>query len=304
MVPGCRESRRSVGDYLLNENDVRANRIFPDAVAYGGWPMDVHIPGGIMDFDSLPSKIFNFDGVYTIPYRSYYSKNIDNLMMAGRDISATKMAMGSTRIMGTCAVGGQAVGTAAALAVRYSCSPCELGGRITELQQLLMKDDCYIPGFANSDTMDLARTAKVSATSELPYHNAVNVTNGVARKIGTQENCWESDGIGDKGAKITLVWPTHKVIREVRIIFDPNLTREIMPSITAQVKNRQVKGMPEELVKDYTIDFYRGDNIVLSQDVRGNYLRLRTLQLPDSVEADKICLTVWSYLWLQIGTHF
>jgi len=294
MVPGCRESRRLVGDYLLNENDIRANRIFPDAVAYGGWPMDVHIPGGIMDFDSLPSKIFNFDGVYTIPYRSYYSKNIDNLMMAGRDISVTKMAMGSTRIMGTCAVGGQAVGTAAALAVRYRYSPRELGGKITELQQLLMKDDCYIPGFANSDTMDLARTAKVSATSELPYHNAVNVTNGVARKIGTQENCWESDGIGDKGAKITLVWPTHKVIREVRIIFDPNLTREIMPSITAQVKNRQVKGMPEELVKDYTIDFYRGDNIVLSQEVRDNYLRLRTLQLPDSVKADKICLTVLS----------
>lgn len=122
-MPGYRESRRLEGDYILTENDIRANRIFDDAVAYGGWPMDEHTRGGIMDFDKLPSRILNFEGNYTIPYRCYYSKNVSNLMMAGRNISTSKMAFGSTRVMGTCAIGGQAAGTAAALAVKYNCTP-------------------------------------------------------------------------------------------------------------------------------------------------------------------------------------
>ena len=180
MVPGYRESRRLVGDYLLNENDVRANRVFPDAVAYGGWPMDNHVPGGILDFKITPSRIFNFDGIYSIPYRCFYSKNVRNLMMAGRDISTTKMAFSSTRVMGTCAVGGQAAGTAAALAARYGCTPRELGSRIAELQRLLARDDCYIPGFTD-DPEDLARAAKASATSFLPDREPGLVLNGVAR---------------------------------------------------------------------------------------------------------------------------
>lgn len=110
MLPGVRESRRLVGDYILNENDVLSNRVFEDAVAYGGWAMDIHTPGGLYDFDELPSRVVSFDGAYTIPYRSYCSRNIPNMMMAGRNISATKMAMGSTRVMGTCAIGGQASG--------------------------------------------------------------------------------------------------------------------------------------------------------------------------------------------------
>ena len=123
FIPGYRESRRLEGDYILNERDVRENRIFEDAVAYGGWPMDEHVRCGIMDFDKLPSRIFNFDGCYTIPYRCFYSRDVKNLMMAGRDISTSKMAFGSTRVMGTCAVGGQAVGTAAAMAVKNGGTP-------------------------------------------------------------------------------------------------------------------------------------------------------------------------------------
>ena len=118
IVPGYRESRRLEGDYILTENDIRANRIFPDAVAYGGWAMDIHTPGGLHDLDRQPSNVLNFEGAYTIPYRCYYSRNMENLMMAGRDISASKIAFSSVRVMGTCAIGGQAVGTAAAMAVQ------------------------------------------------------------------------------------------------------------------------------------------------------------------------------------------
>ena len=98
MLPGMRESRRLVGDYLLNENDVFENRIFEDAVAYGGWPVDVHCANGILDFHILPSEVYAFKGAYTIPWRCYYSRNIKNLLMAGRNISTSRLALGSTRI--------------------------------------------------------------------------------------------------------------------------------------------------------------------------------------------------------------
>ena len=75
MLPGIRESRRLMGDYILTENDVLANRIFPDAVAYGGWPIDNHTPGGLDDKDVMPSTVRHFPGLYTIPYRCYCSRD-------------------------------------------------------------------------------------------------------------------------------------------------------------------------------------------------------------------------------------
>ena len=78
---------------------------------------------------------------YGIPYRSLYSKNIENLMFAGRNISTSHLAFATTRVMATCGVIGQAVGTAAALAIEKGCSPRAIGEYITELQKLLLEDD-------------------------------------------------------------------------------------------------------------------------------------------------------------------
>ena len=295
MVPGYRESRRLVGDYLLNENDVRGNRVFEDAVAYGGWPMDGHVPGGIMAFRIYPSKIYNFDGVYTIPYRCFYSRNVPNLMMAGRDISTTKMAFGSTRVMGTCAVGGQAAGTAAALAVRHGCTPRELGTRhIAELQQTLLKEDCYIPGLSNSDPADLARAASVAATSHIPGCGPEQVQSGVTRMVDGKSNCWESKPLAAGAQSLALTLAKPAVLKEIRLVFDPNLTQDIMPSITSIVKERQVKGMPPELVKDYSLTLYRGGRKVHSLEVRDNCRRLNVLAVPGGIEADRVEATVQS----------
>ena len=79
--------RQDTVPYLPPKNSV----IFDDAVVYGGWCVDLHAAHGLLDFDLLPSDCHHFLGVYTIPYRSYYSKNIKNLFMAGRDISTTKL---------------------------------------------------------------------------------------------------------------------------------------------------------------------------------------------------------------------
>lgn len=277
MVPGYRESRRLEGDYILNENDVRANRVFDDAIAYGGWPMDVHIAGGMHDLSRFPSKVYNFDGCYTIPYRCYYSRNIDNLMMAGRDISTSKMAFGSTRVMGTCAIGGQAAGTAAALAVKYGETPRETGqNHIRELQQLLLKNDCYIPGFTNDDPDDLARQAVFTAASETPECPAENVARGAARPVGKQTNYWQSADL--TSARITGKLARMENVREVRLTFDTDLSHEIQPSMIRNVLNREVKGMPHELVKDYTLRLLRGGSTVFTREVRGNYQRLQCIR--------------------------
>lgn len=291
IVPGYRESRRIEGDYLLNENDVLQNRIFPDAVAYGGWQMDEHVRGGIRDTDKLPSRILNFDGCYTIPWRCYYTRDLDNVMLAGRDISTSKMAFGSTRVMGTCAVGGQAVGTAAAMAVKYGCSPREIGEHIGELQQELLKDDCYIPGFKNEDRGDFARDAEVTASAYTEGNPPENVINGVARPEKENSNCWEAP-IGEQGATLLLTLKEEVPLHRVQLTFDPNLTREIMPSLTRNVRGRQVKGLPEELVCDYEVRLYRNGDEVYQRKVKANYQRMNRIDFP-KIFCDKVEVTVY-----------
>lgn len=174
FVPGKRESRRLVGDYILTEHDLKSQKLFEDRVAYGGWFIDVHTMGGILAKDRPPEHLAgNADlsdelvvEVYSIPFRCLYSKNISNLLMAGRNISVTHVALGSTRVMMTCAVIGQAVGTAAALCKKHGITPRELYEKhVHELQQVLVRDDCFIPEVPNRDAGDLARRAEAKATS-------------------------------------------------------------------------------------------------------------------------------------------
>ena len=291
MVPGCRESRRLEGAYILNENDVRSNRIFDDAVAYGGWPMDVHVPGGAHDLANVGSRVYNFEGHYSIPYRCYYSRDVANLMMAGRDISTSKMAFSSSRVMGTCAIGGQAVGTAAALAVHYSCDPEEIGRKhIRELQQTLLKNDCYIPGHPNTDEKDLARTAQITASSEIPGGEAVNVINGYSRSIGNSSNCWISEP-ADPSPCIALRLPEQRNIQELRLTFDTDLSHEIQPSLIRNVRKRQVKYLPLELVSDYNVDLLLNGQTVRHHEIRENGQRLNRICL-DNAACDEVRITV------------
>lgn len=291
MLPGSREGRRLVGDYILNENDVLSNRQFEDAVAYGGWPMDIHTAKGLYDFDELPSKVISFDGAYTIPYRSYYSKNISNLMMAGRDISASKMAMGSTRVMGTCAIGGQAAGTAAALCIKYDCNPRGVGEHITELQQLLLKDDAYIPGIRNEDPADLARGAKVTATSAQEGFAPENVINGISRDEDGHRNLWISGEGRAGGETLSLELAEEQPVSEVHLTFDPNFHYPIKITLSRKRQAQQRIGVPPELVRDYTVALWQGDKKVAEQTVTRNVQRKNIVTFPKT-ECDRITVTV------------
>jgi len=104
---------------------------------------------------------------YGIPLRCCYSHNIHNLLTAGRPISTSYIAFASSRVLTTGSVVGQAVGGAAALCKKYACNPKDIvRSHAPELQQLLVKQDAFIPGVANADARDIARTAQVSASSE------------------------------------------------------------------------------------------------------------------------------------------
>ena len=167
-IPGKRESRRFVGDYLLSENDVRANRRFHDAVAYSGWPIDVHPPMGIYDPAPPATHVSRSDYV-TVPLRCLHSKNVPNLFFAGRNISVTHIALGTTRVMATCAILGQAAGTAAHLCLQNACSPRDLArDHFADVQQLLLRQGCYVPHVKNDSVAHLARRATVTASSDAP----------------------------------------------------------------------------------------------------------------------------------------
>jgi hypothetical protein len=174
-IPYQRESRRLLGDYVLTQHDIQRSPHFDDAISFGAWPIDMHPPGGMLEAPEPTS--FNheffmafFEGVrpYSIPYRCLFSRNIRNLLMAGRVISCTYVAFSSTRILPTGALMGQAVGVAASLCVQNEVEPRDLqsGKLLTQLQQALLADDHFIPGLKNLDPFDLARGTSVTASSQ------------------------------------------------------------------------------------------------------------------------------------------
>ena len=292
MLPGTRESRRLVGDYLLSETDILSNKMFDDAVCYGGWCVDLHTAHGLLDLDRHPSgDCYFFDGIYTIPYRSYYSKNINNLFMAGRDISATKLGMCSTRIIGCCAIGGQAVGAAAALCTKYQCAPRELAAHISELQQLILKDDGFLPNIKNTDCRDLARTAEISATSHKPGCEPAKVIDGVSRRIGEEMHGWVSDGLSKEGEQLFMQWVKPQKISELRFTFHSDFHYPIRVTMAPNRQKQQRPGIPPELVRDYNIVLKNKQTVLQTIPVRGNYQRHRIHRF-DAVNCDAVELHV------------
>jgi len=231
FLPGKRESRRYVGDYIMTQNDVRAEGKFDDIIAYGGWTMDDHHPAGFK-YPGHPTIWHPAPSPFGIPYRCLYSRNIDNLFFAGRNISVTHAAMSATRVMATCAILGQAVGTAAAIAIKNGLIPRGVyENKITELQQILMEDDCYLP-WKRRDIPELTKKARLTASEGDPEP----LRNGIDRPVGKEDNGWT----GSIGSWVQYTFGEPEKIREMRFIFDSDLNR------TEKVNNkvRKAHNMP------------------------------------------------------------
>lgn len=168
-IPGKRESRRFMGDYVLTENDLVEQRRFEDAVGHGGWSIDLHPPAGFYDDQGRGSEHWHLDGPYAIPYRSLYPEGSENLFLAGRHVSASHVAFGSLRVQMTLGTLGQAVGTAAAICAEHNLTPRDVYEEYCDqLQQILLREDQWIIDVPNRDGADLAREASVEASHEHP----------------------------------------------------------------------------------------------------------------------------------------
>lgn len=184
QVPGKRDSRRIMGLYLLNENDIQADRAFEDEVAFGGWSVDLHTPGGLLAEYSEGGAIASSEsddyvvkslvGPFGIPLRSLIAADVDNLFLAGRDASITHAAMGAARVMETCSLMGQAVGTAASVVVQRALCAHDLPGTqaVDAVQQALLRDGCFLPNVSPCDPEDLAQSARVTASSQTLFAGA------------------------------------------------------------------------------------------------------------------------------------
>ncbi len=231
-VAGKRESRRLIGDYVLAQNDIAAETLLADRVAYGGWGVDDHFPEGFF-YNGPPAQHDYKDRRFSIPLRSLYSRNIDNLLMAGRNISASHVAMSATRVMLTCAVMGQAAGTAAAMCIERGATPRELGqAHLESLQQQLLKDGAHLIDLANADPLDLARQATVKASSErsLPSGermSAVAVIDGYARAAHGRTHAWGPDPAATLPQWLELAWNEDRSFNSVHVTFQ---TRQHAPA--------------------------------------------------------------------------
>ena len=127
-IAGKRESRRLLGDHILTENDIRDYVLYPDASVPTSWSIDLHYPDPEntrhfpgQEFKSIAEFIQIHQ--YPIPYRCLYSRNVDNLFMAGRNISVTHVALGTVRVMRTTGMMGEVVGMAASVGIRNETTP-------------------------------------------------------------------------------------------------------------------------------------------------------------------------------------
>lgn len=142
-IAGKRESRRLLGDHILTENDILDFVIYPDAAGSTTWSIDLHYPDP-KNTKYFPNKEFKAIAVqnniypYPVPYRCLYSRNVENLFMAGRNISVTHIALGTTRVMRTCGIMGEVVGMAASLCKKHNVGPREVyQAHLQELKELM-----------------------------------------------------------------------------------------------------------------------------------------------------------------------
>lgn len=291
FLPGKRESRRFVGRHTMTEADVLSARTFPDAIAFGGWPIDLHPPAGVDAKDEPPCNHIATPYLYGIPLRSCLSSVHNNLLFAGRNISATHVAFASTRVMATCAVVGQGVGTAAAYASLTQVEPIDLPSsenHMSAIQQILLAQDCFLPGVANADPRDLARTASISASSEMPGFEAANVLSGQTRSTHGHDGVhpdlavagthrWMSEAVGNSPAYLQLDWPEPVSISEIRLVFDTGMHRKLTLSHVDNLQKRMIWGRPQpETVSDYEIQIStNGRDWESVLKIIGNYQRVR-----------------------------
>eukprot|EP00052_Salpingoeca_macrocollata_P024171 m.215299 g.215299 ORF g.215299 m.215299 type:complete len:887 (+) comp22203_c0_seq2:3558-6218(+) len=313
-VPCKREGRRFVGQYVSTQNDIMRKykeeppqlpTLYWDRVAYAGWNFDLHNPKGMFDPSQPPYSAYMPPYMFSTPLRSLISKDVSNLLFAGRLASFSHVVFGSQRVMKTGATMGQAAGTAAAAAVHFGIDAASLTDEsksyVWSIQQQLLRDDAYVIGVLNEDPRDHAPRARISASSE--YHDATksingsawNVISGQTRAVVTDlktataggvgvgqgvpgVNRWISD-LNGLPAYLQLQWDTPIEIAQVQLIFDTGLHRKL--SFSVREGGVGIWGPQPETVANYTLEYSAdGSHFEVGCRVEGNFQRRRVHGFP------------------------
>ncbi|MBR4289735.1 MAG: FAD-dependent oxidoreductase [Oscillospiraceae bacterium] len=287
FLPGKRESRRYEGAYILNQRDLEEGHHFEDTVAFGGWTMDNHSPKGFK-YMGYSSRHIKPKVPYEIPFRCLYSVAVPNLMFAGRNISATHMAMSSTRIMATCSLLGQAAGTGAALAIGKNCLPADITKlHMAQLQEMLHNDGCYLPG--------LLRTVREDDFPELSDEEVAILRNGWERP---HEGVPNTVSIPD-GQR--LVMKLRAPGKQLRLALDPDFSRKSITDDSRFAKFAMRShlmladkplNMPANLLRGCEISIFTASGVVETVSVENNRAARLFFPLPagaERIEITKLC---------------
>lgn len=221
FLPGKRESRRMCGEYMITQRDISDGRVFEDEIAYGGWKLDDHFPGGFWH-RGTPNTDIPTPAPYSIPYRALYSENVENLFFAGRNISMTHMAMSSIRVMATCALLGEAVGKAAAVAVRNGIGPHEVYlEHMKQVQTLLLNEDCFLPS-RTRQISEVCRHASLFGADDT-IRNGQDRAHEIYHTQGSEAACQIP-----AGEEIRYRFP-ETLLSCVHLVFDSDLNRSTLP---------------------------------------------------------------------------
>lgn len=288
FLPGKRESRRMVGEYILTQRDISDGKDFEDTVAYGGWPLDDHYPMGFYHKGTPNTDIYT-NPPYPIPYRALYSKNVENLFFAGRNISTSHMALSSVRVMATCGLLGQAAGTAAAVAVNNGLTPHGVYvQKLEELQQKLMENDSFLPG----------KKREVS-----PICKNIADNSGLCNGEDRANRLYGNDICGtevDNGRQLVYN-QKGEYVRAVHVVFDSDLNRETLPGDECEryhsmrcnvLLDSPVMCMPKTLCRDFVLTVCTDSGEKTVADIKDNRKRAYHWEINEKVS--KITLDISS----------
>ena len=289
FLPGKRESRRMCGEYMITQRDITDKVVFEDEIAYGGWPLDDHFPAGFYH-KGAPNTVIPTPTPYSIPYRALYSKNVENLFFAGRNISMTHTAMSSIRVMATCALLGEAVGKAAAVATKYGITPHEVYlKKLADLKSLLLDEDCFLPSMTR-------KISSICTDAKLNINNDV-IRNGQDRAHliyhTTTENCSYFAKLAEE---LTYSFPEAD-ISSVHIVFDSDLDRNTLDVSECERRHSMRANqrldipqmhLPLTLCREFILKGELGGKSVTLLHIKDN--RKRTHHLKINRKLDKLTL--------------
>ena len=220
--------------------------------------------------------------------RALYSKNVPNLIFAGRNISVSHVALSSTRVMATCMQLGQAAGTLASVALSSGRSLKETGrNAYAEVQRLLLEDDVTIPGLKRSPLPELLKTTLLS---NRPNAECVRNGNNRLQTIDGEElPCWK----GGTGDYITYDFGETRAVSHIRLVLDSALefrgvnNRQLNTSFLQFIDNPRHQSTPREILQNLDI---LGDDHQRLLQIRDNHQRFLTLKLPEGTRARSITL--------------